>query len=82
MKTTRSGASAPLRYLLVAVLVAVGVVGAPGVAQADPSYIPSVDRWEKAVPRADCRDGDRVETGIQGDVPLEDRKNRRSTKGY
>lgn len=82
MKTTGSGASAPLRYLLVAVLVAVGVGGAPGMAQADPSYFPSTGRWEKAVPRADCREGDRVETGIQGDVPLEDRKNRRSTKGY
>lgn len=82
MRTTGVRASAPLRCLLAGLLVAVGVAGSPGVAQADPSYFPATGRWEKAVPRADCREGDRVETGIQGDVPLEDRKNRRSTKGY
>ncbi|MGX9295671.1 LVIVD repeat-containing protein [Tsukamurella paurometabola] len=81
MTERRSGATVQ-RCLLVALLALVGVLGAPGAASADPSYIPETGRWDKAVGRADCRPGDRVETGIQGDVPLEDRKSRRSTKGY
>ncbi|WP_220658574.1 hypothetical protein [Tsukamurella strandjordii] len=70
------------RIALVAILLApLGVVAAQ--AQAAPAgYNQSVDVWDRAVGRADCRAGDRAEKGIQGDVPLEDRKSGRSTKGY
>ncbi|MCK0090319.1 hypothetical protein MWU77_05920 [Rhodococcus sp. F64268] len=38
--------------------------------------------WPTAVEPADCRPGDLVETGIQGEVPLDDRRSGRSTEGY
>ncbi|MGW0002584.1 LVIVD repeat-containing protein [Nocardia grenadensis] len=38
--------------------------------------------WPTAVGPASCRTGDRVETGIQGEVPLADRRSGRSTAGY
>ncbi|MBS4103365.1 LVIVD repeat-containing protein [Tsukamurella paurometabola] len=81
MRTTGARASAVVRCLLVAMLVVAGTAWGGGLAQADPAYNQWVV-WDKAVGRADCRPGDRVETGIQGEVPLEDRKSRRSTKGY
>lgn len=54
----------------------------PALAQAPPGYNDLIDVWPTAVDPATCRDGDRVETGIQGEVPLADRKSGRSTKGY
>jgi hypothetical protein len=47
-----------------------------------PGFDEATDIWPTAVAPASCRPGDRVETGLQGEVPLADRDSRRSTLGY
>jgi hypothetical protein len=47
-----------------------------------PGFNDRFDVWPTAVTAASCRPGDRVETGLQGEVPLEDRGSGRSTQGY
>lgn len=64
------------------VVVATLTVAGPAVATAPPGYNDLTDVWPTAVAPASCREGDRVETGIQGEVPLADRKSGRSTQGY
>lgn len=59
-----------------------GLMAFPIAAQAPPAFDPTWDIWPTAVDPAHCRAGDRVETGLQGEVPLEDRKSGRSTEGY
>ena len=61
--------------------MATATVG-PASAAAPPGYNDLIDVWPTAVDVVDCRPGDQVETGIQGEVPLADRKSGRSTKGY
>ena len=66
--------------LLVVVLVAFngGVAsGAP-----PPGFNEKTGVWPTAVTAASCRPGDRVETGLQGEVTLEDRDSGRSARGY
>lgn len=57
-----------------AVVVALGLLTAGGAAAEDP--VPS------AVPLAECGPGGSPETGLQGQVPLADRKSGRSQRGY
>ncbi len=38
--------------------------------------------WEQPVPKAQCTPGDRIETGLQGQVPMVDRVSGRSLQGY
>ncbi|MEV3902208.1 hypothetical protein AB0K11_07765 [Mycobacterium sp. NPDC050551] len=61
-------------------LVAVG--GTNAWATLPPDFDEAKDIWPTAVPTANCRLGDRPETGLQGEVPLADRDSRRSTEGY
>lgn len=67
-----------------AIMVIVALVLSTGVAHAQlaPGFDDGNDTWTSAVPAATCRPGDRVETGLQGEVPLADRDSRRSTLGY
>lgn len=72
-----------------AALVAVSLVvtltggGMPAAwAAPPPGFDEARDVWSTAVPPALCRSGDRIETGLQGEVPLADRNSRRSTEGY
>lgn len=60
------------------------VVFSSGVARAQPppGFDADHDIWPTAVRPAACRAGDRVETGMQGEVPLADRESGRSTEGY
>lgn len=71
---------------LVAVLCLVvlwGGGGLPAAWAAPPAgFDESRDVWSTAVPPASCRPGDRIETGLQGEVPLADRDSRRSAEGY
>jgi len=53
----------------------VGVVPPAGAGTGD--EVPLV-----AVPKASCRPGDKVETGLQGQVPLADRLSGRAAEGY
>ena len=66
----------------VTVVLASMAVAGPAVATAPPGYNDLTDVWPTAVAPASCREGDRIETGIQGEVPLADRKSGRSTEGY
>lgn len=45
-------------------------------------FDPDHDVYPTAVAPATCRPGDRIETGLQGEVPIEDRGSGRSTEGY
>ncbi|WP_052238550.1 LVIVD repeat-containing protein [Mycolicibacterium setense] len=54
----------------------------PAWAGLPPGFDPNNDIWSTAVATASCRPGDRVETGLQGEVPVGDRDSRRSTLGY
>ncbi|WP_240498337.1 hypothetical protein [Williamsia sp. 1135] len=81
MGTARSMIRAALT-LAVVTAAATALTMSPAMATAPPGYNDLTDVWPTAAPQASCRDGDRVETGIQGEVPLEDRKSGRSTKGY
>ena len=66
--------------LLVLVLV---VMTTPSAwATVPPGFDENNDVWSTAVPAASCRPGDRVETGLQGEVPVGDRDSRRSVEGY
>jgi hypothetical protein len=47
-----------------------------------PEFDPDRDVYPIAVAPASCRPSDRVETGLQGEVPVEDRRSGRSTEGY
>ncbi|MDV7090074.1 hypothetical protein GXW84_40335 [Rhodococcus sp. IEGM 248] len=66
--------------LAVAVVLGVATSPAPGVASAETFFFDDVG--STAVPRANCGPGSLPETGLQGDVPAEDRNNGRSTQGY
>ena len=65
---------------VVAVLVALS--GGIAAAAPPPGFDPRFDVWRTAAPAASCRPGDRVETGLQGEVTLEDRASERSAQGY
>jgi hypothetical protein len=47
-----------------------------------PGFNEKTGVWPTSVTAASCRRGDRVETGLQGEVTLEDRASGRSTAGY
>jgi hypothetical protein len=47
-----------------------------------PGFDVNRDAWPTAVGPASCRPGDRIETGVQCEVPPEDRDAGRSTLGY
>lgn len=72
------------RLLVGAVAVAasliVSITGLPATASGE--TFTSFDVGSVAVPRADCGPGSLPETGLQGDVPAEDRNSGRSTAGY
>jgi hypothetical protein len=66
---------------LVAVALAVSLaVGGSSTAAAETFWLPDIGNV--AVPRANCGAGSLPETGLQGDVPADDRDNGRSTLGY
>lgn len=65
-----------------AVLVVAVSAAAPAGAGLPPGFDQDNDIWSTAVPPATCRSDDRVETGLQGEVPLSDRDSRRSMAGY
>ncbi|OWL96019.1 hypothetical protein B7435_28920 [Mycolicibacterium peregrinum] len=73
-----------LRAVCVALLVAIAGLGPSAVAHAGlpPGYDTRFDIWPTAVDKAQCRPGDRVETGLQGEVPVADRESHRSAQGY
>lgn len=73
--TTRAGSALAAVALLV-------TGSAVGTAEPPPGFDEFTGVWPTAVDQANCRPGDQVETGLQGDVPLEDRRSRRSTAGY
>lgn len=82
-------ASAPTSEVVLtwlAVVAAAWVMVASGMGQAwaglPPGFDPGRDVWSTAVPPASCRPGDRIESGLQGEVPLADRDSRRSMAGY
>ncbi|WP_374101178.1 LVIVD repeat-containing protein [Antrihabitans sp. YC2-6] len=64
--------------LISGVVIALAVAAVPASAQ---TYT-LLDVGNVAVPRAECGPGSLPETGLQGDVPAEDRNNLRSTQGY
>lgn len=47
-----------------------------------PSLLPEVDAAEANIPLANCGTGSMPETALQGEVPLADRQDGRSTQGY
>ncbi|NKY54854.1 LVIVD repeat-containing protein [Nocardia flavorosea] len=68
-----------------AVLAAVTLLiggSAVGTAAPPPGFDEVTGVWPTAVDPSNCRPGDRVETGLQGEVPLEDRRSGRSREGY
>ena len=66
---------------LVAAALAVSLaVGVSPTAAGETFWLPDIGNV--AVPRATCGPGSLPETGLQGDVPTEDRNNGRSTQGY
>ncbi len=72
---------ARLSMLTAAVALAVSFTALPpGSAGAAVYNWPEIE--QNAVPRAECGPGSLPETGVQGDVPAEDRLNGRSTAGY
>jgi hypothetical protein len=72
------------RILCVVLLVAGGSIGHPSRAWAamPPDYDSRFAIWDNAVDKATCRSGDKVETGLQGEVPVQDRVSHRSAQGY
>lgn len=76
----RTGVESLMALSLVMGLVALstGIAwGAP-----PPGFDERTDVWPTAAPRATCRPDDPVETGLQGEVPWDDRVSGRSTRGY
>lgn len=55
---------------------------APVSADVPPGFNMATDVWRTAVAPATCRPGDRIETGLQGEVTTEDRQSGRSAQGY
>ena len=82
--TGDAGGAAPLRSTMALCAVVLLVALNCGIATAapPPDFDDTVDVWPTAVAPAGCRPGDRVETGMQGEVPLDDRQSGRSTLGY
>lgn len=72
------------RWLAVGLVVLLLATMNGGVAGATipPGFDETWDVWPTAVHRADCRSGDKPETGLQGEVPIEDRNTGRSMQGY
>ncbi|OBG88654.1 hypothetical protein A5699_16235 [Mycobacterium sp. E802] len=58
------------------------ISAAPAGASLPPDFDVTRDIWPTAVEAASCRPEDRVETGLQGEVPIGDRDSRRSMLGY
>lgn len=79
-RRTRYGSRGGFALLAVVVLIAGSVAGTA--AAPPPGFDEFTGVWPTAVDTANCRPGDRTETGIQGEVPLEDRVSGRSTAGY
>src|SRR6478735_4549039 len=64
----------------VSMVLGVSMSPAPAIASAETFFFDDVG--STAVPRAECSAGSLPETGMQGDVPAEDRNSGRSTQGY
>ena len=80
MRIARMRRGVATSALAVSVVLGVATSPAPAVASAETFYFNDVG--STAVPRADCGPGSLPETGMQGDVPAEDRNSGRSTQGY
>ncbi|WP_157561070.1 LVIVD repeat-containing protein [Mycobacterium sp. E802] len=80
-------ASSPLSSWRSVMVVAMALTmacisAAPAGASLPPDFDVTRDIWPTAVEAASCRPEDRVETGLQGEVPIGDRDSRRSMLGY
>jgi hypothetical protein len=82
MSTARGARRCRRAMALCAVVLLVALNGGIATAAPPPGFDESRDVWRTAVAPATCRAGDPVETGLQGEVPLEDRDSGRSTRGY
>lgn len=67
---------------LCAVLILVLASCPPAWSEPPPGFDVTRDVWLTAVSPATCRPEDRVETGLQGEVTVEDRVSGRSAQGY
>jgi hypothetical protein len=70
-------------FAVLAAVVTVVAASTPSALATPPvGYDDLLHVWPTAVPSAQCRADDRIETGVQGEVPLADRDNGRSRLGY